>query len=337
MATPSKAEQANRAAALAAGGSLAVAAAEQPVEPSPARRASAAAVIVAALVTFLTEQRSRMKAWLGARLGERGAAHSVSGEDIDRVIAQEELRAAAFAQRQTERFTRDLQTALAIPDRELREGAIRGLVAREEHNARMHAEAQAARAFAAIDRVVLRVQSPQGAFWKLDPTVVEHTAGCLLMGGRFWPWAVLDRVHPPRHHGCPCRLAGYGEAIADGLMGPGAVMDVRQAIRRAAAVVMEAQLYAPEVDDAGALRDLLFESHLIAVEDAAGEVIPADAIAEAHASMQLGLDAPDELREAGLGLGYDASGFFVYTISARSPSYPSIDAIPSSEARLLGG
>lgn len=332
-------ERANRAAALAAGGALAVAVAAdgETVEASPAKRAAAAATIVAALVTFLADQRTRFATWMRGRLGERGAVHSVAVSDIELVVAQEEQRAAAFAQRQAERFARDLQTALAIPDRAAREGAIRGLMAREEVYARQHVEAQAARAFAAIDRVVLRGQSPQGAFWKLDPTVVEHTAGCLLLGGRFWPWAVLDRVHPPRHHGCPCRLLGYGEAIADGLMGPGAVMDVRQAIRRAAAVVMEAQMYSAEVDDAGALRDLLFEAHLIGVEESFGSIVPAEAIEEAHASLQLGLDAPDAVREAGLGLGYDRSGFFVYTISARSPSYAAIDEIPSTEVRALGG
>jgi hypothetical protein len=82
--------------------------------------------------------------------------------------------------------------------------------------------------------------------------VIEHTAGCLIMGGKFWPWQVLDRVHPPRHAGCPCRLVGYGDAITDGLLNPGAVMDAQTAIRRAAGVVMEGVLLV-EPEDAEAL------------------------------------------------------------------------------------
>jgi hypothetical protein len=98
---------------------------------------------------------------------------------------------------------------------------VRGLTAREERYARQRDEAMAARAFAAVDRVVLREQSPTGAFWKLDPTVIEHTAGCLFMGGRFWPWQVLDRVHPPRHAGARVGCSATVRRSHDGLLSPG--------------------------------------------------------------------------------------------------------------------
>lgn len=247
-----KAEQRRRAAAMAAGGALAIGAGpDAPVAeiPDAAARVAVGSTIIAGLVAFMVDQRQRMHAWLSDKLRTRGP---VSLDDVSKVLADEERREDAFAQKQVARLNRDLATVLAIPDQTAREGALRGLMSREERYARQRAEAMAARSFAAVDRVVLRQQSPNGAFWELDPNVQEHTAGCLLMGGKFWPWAVLNRVYPPRHHGCPCRLRGYGEAVARGLMGPGDVPDVKDAIRRAAAVVMEGALRI-EPEDAAAL------------------------------------------------------------------------------------
>lgn len=247
-----QAEQRRRDAALAAGGALAVTAgtsSEQ--EPPAAARASAAAVILAALVSFLVAQRARVRVWMREQLRRRSPVTPEA--DVERVLDEEARRGAEFERRSVERFARDLTATLAIPDAGQREAAVRGLVAREQRYARQRDVAMAARAFAAVDRVVLRTTSPQGAFWRLDPDVAEHTAGCLFMGGKFWPWAVLDRVHPPRHAGCPCRLLGYGEAIAEGLLAPGDVQDVRKAVRRAAAVVMEGALVIGDAQDALAL------------------------------------------------------------------------------------
>lgn len=262
-ATPeeARAEQQRRRAAVAVGGAAVVGggaetAADIAAIPPAAARAAAAGTILAGLVAFLADQRGQSETFLRAELARRAPALaqpvvSPEGEGvspIDAVIAQEDAFEQEFARRQTERFARDLTAALAIPDGAKREGAVRGLVQREEVYARQRAEAMAARAFAAVDRTVLKVQSPTGAFWKLDPTVIEHTAGCLLMGGKFWPWEVLDRVHPPRHHGCPCRLLSYGAAIADGLLAPGQVLDAATAVRRAAHVVMEGALIVPAAD-----------------------------------------------------------------------------------------
>jgi hypothetical protein len=248
--------------------------------PSAAARAAAAGTILSGLVAYLATQRARMRSWLGDQLRRR--APSAGVDDIAKLIAEEERRQQSFEQKQAERFARDLTVALAIPDPVAREAAVRGLTQREKRYAAQRDEAMAARAFAAVDRVVLRGQSPAGAFWKLDPNVVEHTAGCLIMGGKFWPWQVLDRVHPPRHAGCPCRLIGYGEAIADGLLAPGNVTDVRTAVRRAAAVVMEGVLIlAPDdaealIEDAGgeellSLRQALVEAGLVGDEGALDE------------------------------------------------------------------
>jgi hypothetical protein len=229
--------------------------------PAKAARATAAGAILSALVAFLAVQRARVRSWLSTQLRTRQP--SVPLDDVAALIDEEERRGAEFEKRSAARFARDLTTALAIPDKAAREAAIRGITSREQRYARQRDEAMAARAFAAVDRIVLKGESPQGAYWWNDPTVSEHTAGCLIMGGKFWPWAVLDRVHPPRHGGCPCRLRGYGEAIADGLMSPGDVVDVQTAIRRAAHVVMEGVLTVEMPEDAEALieaaggRDLL--------------------------------------------------------------------------------
>lgn len=286
------AERRRRAAAAAAAGGTLVVVGDTvaPVAdvPPAAARATAAGAILSGVVAFLAAQRARMRVWLREQMRRRAPA--ASPDDIERLIAEEERRQQAFEEKQAARFARDITAALAIPDAAQREGAIRGITAREERYARQRDEAMAARAFAAVDRVVLRQQSPLGAFWKSDPTVIEHTAGCLLMSGggggrgKFWPWAVLDHVHPPRHPGCPCKLHGYGEAVASGWMSPGDVPDVRTAIRRAAGVVMEgALLVDPEAADAlieaaggrelMEMRTALLEAGLVADEGALDELL----------------------------------------------------------------
>lgn len=249
-----QAEQRRRVAAVAAGGALVVGAGDGQTAigsvPPAAARASVAAAILAALVAFLAAQRGRAREWLMEELRRRQP--SVALDDVAALVAEEERLGQEFERRSLDRFSRGVASALTISDRAKREAAIRTLTDAEQRYSRQRDEAMAVRAFAAVDRVVLRSSSPQGAFWRLDPTVTEHTAGCLAMGGKFWPWAVLDRVHPPRHHGCPCRLLGYGEAIAEGLMAPGDVVDVKAAVRRAAHVLMEGSIELLP-DDAAAL------------------------------------------------------------------------------------
>lgn len=257
MATPTADQQRRRDAALAAGGALAATVgAEAAASPPAAARKTAIASILAALVSFLTAKRTRDEQVLRAELAKRGPVG-----DVDAVIAEEMVREEEFARRAAERFTVNMSTALAIPDPQMREAAVRGLLGRESFIARQRSQAMFARAIAAVERRVLRQASPNGAFWKLDPTVIEHTAGCLIMGNKFWPWAVLDRVHPPRHAGCPCRLKSYGEAIHDGDMTAGDVMNVRDAIRSTHGVVMEAAI-ADQLLEELDLRDALVEQGL---------------------------------------------------------------------------
>lgn len=259
---PSTAKTAAEVAAAAAAARAARAAGDQSVPnlPSAAARTAAAAAIISALGAFLMRRRARAREWLTVELSKRAVAKGkAQGDDvIAGLIDLEQQREEAFAQKAALRMARDLPLALAIPDAAQREAAVAGLLRREQTYARQRSESMAARAFAAIDRVVLKGQSPQGAFWRLDPNVSEHTAGCLLMGGKFWPWKVLDRIHPPRHNGCPCRLLGYGEAIGEGLMRAGDVQDVTAAVRAAAHIVMEGILMPGEWDD---VQGLLVEAY----------------------------------------------------------------------------
>lgn len=251
MATPRE-RAANVAAARAAGGTNAIAQTDQRVNQAVAgalsqtAQTAATAAILAALVRFYVRQQQAAVAWMTPRLARPG----VTADDITRVLGEEQQRERDFAAKQTARLAGRLAIALREPDRARREQLVRGIMAREQQYARQRSEAQAVRAFAAVDRVVLRTESPAGAFWRLDPTVKEHTPGCLKLGGKFWPWQVLDRVHPPRHAGCPCRLLGFSEAVAEGLMRPQDVQDVAKAVAAAAAVVMEGVLVLDDPRDA---------------------------------------------------------------------------------------
>lgn len=264
--TEQQAAQTRAALELAAGGAVGVVVTSKAAQastlnlPAATARAAAASAIIAALGAFLARRRARAREWLTVELSKRAVAKGQAlGDDvIAGLIELEQQREEAFAQNSAIRMARDLPVALGIPDDALREQAVAGLLRREQTYARQRAEAMAVRAFAAVDRVVLKGQSPQGAFWRLDPGVAEHTAGCLLMGGKFWPWRVLDRVHPPRHGGCPCRLLGYGEAIAEGLMRAGDVQNVTAAVRSAAHIVMEGVLVPSEFDD---VQGLLVEAY----------------------------------------------------------------------------
>jgi hypothetical protein len=236
--------------------------------PPPAARAAAAAAIVAAFAAFLAAARQADRQWLTVTLSE------APPQDVTATLAEEERRGAEFAEAASARLAGELDGLLAIPDQQVREAKMRVTLEREKRYARQHSEAMAARAFAALDRVDLRKTSPAGAYWQLDPTVKEHTAGCLFMGGKFWPWAVLDRVRPPRHAGCPCKLRSYQTALASGWITPEDVRSVQDAVREAAGVVMEAAV-AEAVTRELELRDALIESGL--ADPAALAAIPVSA------------------------------------------------------------
>lgn len=200
----------------------------------------------------------------GASAGAASATVTPGG-DIAQVIANEIQLGQQFAEASARRLAANASMAAAIPDEAKRRAALNGALARERQYALQRSEAMAARAFAAVGRAALHSDSPQGAFWKLNPTVKDHTAGCLVMGEKFWPWVILDRVHPPRHAGCPCRLLSYSEARAAGHMHGVEIPNVADAIRMAAGVVMEAEMANALLDEL-ALRDQLVEGGLATAE-----------------------------------------------------------------------
>jgi len=211
---------------------------------------------MAAFVQWLSALREQHRAWLATELG----GYTANRDDVAETIAREMVLEDEFAKNAADRVAGKLPTALAIADPAQRRDAIRQIFADEERFQRQRGEAMAARALAALERLRVRRASPAGAFWRLG-LAHKHTEGCLRMAGRFWPWAVLDRVHPPRHYGCTSSLHSYDEAVGSGWMRPGDVPDVRDAIRQASGVMMEgeADRLLAELD----VRDALVERGLV--------------------------------------------------------------------------
>lgn len=179
---------------------------------------------------FFVLSRSREEEWAAGVLRRvRGA----NQRDVMGVLADEAARRAEFERRVTARVRRDASRVLGLPERE-RGAELAKLLVREQRYAESRAQAMGERVLAAADRIVLRVESPQGAFWRLG-VADKHTRDCLAMAGHFWPWEVLDVFHPPTHAGCVCSLHGYGTAVGAGWMKPGDVQDVKAAMGRAAA------------------------------------------------------------------------------------------------------
>ncbi|MCA1571190.1 MAG: hypothetical protein LC798_12905 [Chloroflexi bacterium] len=274
MATPETRAQQQTAQAFAAGaaaaaagqaaGSASAGAVAAASAVSAAEVARAAGRIVVGFIRFLALFSLLLENALRRQLAKR-----VSDADlIERLLAQERERTREFDRKAAERLQTDLPKALATvfprerdrvaalppsPAREAAEGELRvretraresavsGLMRRERGYALARLDAASVRMHAALDQMELRVLSPQGAFWEIG-AAERHTAGCLFMHGKFWPHSVLDRVHPPRHHGCTSTLLSLGTAVAQGKMTMADIPSERDAIRMAAGVVMEAEV-----------------------------------------------------------------------------------------------
>lgn len=252
--------------AAAAGGAAAIVPVPF-VVPSPSARGTAKAAILGALLVYLEKKRALDEQQLTAVLVNR--AHSIGEKDSDlqALLALEADRARQFATKQEKRVNATLPQVLAMPDPQARAEAMTALMAREQRYEQQRSAAMFARALGGLNTTILRKQSPRGAFWKLSPYVQEHTPGCLVMGERFWPWKVLDRLHPPRHAGCPCHLEGYMAAVSNGWMKAGDVPSLDDALARSQGVVMEAlegEQFALE-ERVGPLREALAAHGLVDV------------------------------------------------------------------------
>jgi hypothetical protein len=228
---------------LGAAGAAAAAAAPAPAVtavPSASARGAASATILGALVGFLAKKRALDEQQLTAVLVSRAHSTGEPNADLTSLLALEAERAEQFGKKQEARLRATLPQILAMPEGEARADAMRALMERESRYEEQRSAAMFGRALGGLNATVLKNQSPQGAYWKLSPFVKEHTVGCLKMGERFWPWSILDKLHPPRHPGCPCHLEGYMAAVSNGWMKPGDVPTEAQAQASSQGVVMEA-------------------------------------------------------------------------------------------------
>ena len=179
----------------------------------------------------------RTRDYLALRRALRSQFPDRPEAETDRIAREEMSREARFVANQRNRLERDLPGAFRVADAEQRRLLVTRILEREKRYAEAHSRARLTRAVAAVEREILKELSPEGAFWWLSPDVKEHTADCVAFGFKFWPWSVLDKVHPPTHYGCACRLFSLDEAIAAGWMTVDMVPDPEDAERRAALLV----------------------------------------------------------------------------------------------------
>lgn len=72
--------------------------------------------------------------------------------------------------------------------------------------------------------------STTGGWYTANGVIVRN---CLALGQSFWPWSVLDKIHPPMHGGCACRLFGVDDAVSAGWMTRAQLPDPKDAELRA--------------------------------------------------------------------------------------------------------
>lgn len=237
------------------------AAADAPAIPAAAvATGTAEASILALFGAFLADKAERDRQFIG----EIALPIVERPEDVEELAREELGRETEFNRRATVRVENALPKVLAIKDSSERDRRLSSLLTTERRYAQMRTEAMSTRALRAAERVNLKRTSPLGAYWLLDPSVQEHTVGCLVLGMKFWPWEVLNRVHPPRHPACPCRLLSYGTALGEGHLDPADVLDVESAIRAASGVVMEAADAEAILSDRAAVMDELRRRGMLA-------------------------------------------------------------------------
>jgi hypothetical protein len=198
--------------------------------------ADATANAVAALTRFFRTKRKDDSIWLTDYVRREFPQRTTV--EVEEIVSGEMAREIEFQARARARLERDLPKALREPDREKRMAAVNKLLDRERRYVGMRADAMRERAAARAEHRDVRNASPSGAYWLLDPTKKSHTAGCLLMAQRgFWPWQVLDHIHPTLHSGCGCQLLSLADAQRRGLIPEGFTPDVRDAVASARSII----------------------------------------------------------------------------------------------------
>jgi GNAT superfamily N-acetyltransferase len=195
--------------------------------------------MIAAFVAFGRRHRADEIAWLRDLVTRYYPEWTP--DEIDALVAREAQFEQAFLDKQRERLREKLPEALREGDPEARALKVKSILDRERDYLHMRQEAMAERALNAAERMTVRRASPLGAYWKLSDAVKEHTLGCILMGEKFWPWAVLETFHPQLHHGCACKLLTLDEAIKLGYMTSAQIPDEADAIRQAKEIVRQTE------------------------------------------------------------------------------------------------
>jgi len=223
------------AAALAAGGIIGGA---PPAAAGAAALATGAeaqkdvvANTVTAILSLLAAIHLRRRRIIRSR-----ASQAFPASDIEAEMEEEERREIVFRKRVEQRLRTGMKLAQAATDPSARAAAIQALMLRERRFAEMRSAAAGERVLAAAELQDLRTRSPQGAFWTLGLRRI-HTPDCIAMAGKFWPWPVLNEVHPLLHTGCGCRLYSFGQAIAQAMMTADGVPSTQDALRMAAPVI----------------------------------------------------------------------------------------------------
>lgn len=232
---------------------------------------------------------------------EAEAKRAFPATDISEALAEEARREVVFRKRVADRTRTGMELALKATDPSARAAAIQNVLKREQRFAEMRSVASAERVLASAELQDLRTRSPQGALWQLGPRRT-HTEDCVVMSGRFWPWSVLNEVHPLLHVGCGCFLVSLGEAISQGKISAADIPSKSEALRMAAPVIRHVREEAAEAKrkysslEESALSELLARrgltgsanaDHLAAAPLAADVLVaPATVLAEADANAE---------------------------------------------------
>jgi hypothetical protein len=172
----------------------------------------------------------------------------LTGVALSRALMREVYRDGAYLSNARRRMHEGTARARSLAPSK-RAAAIDGLIRTERRYLEQHMVAAQRRMSAEQDMAVLKESGEPGAYWVLGQRA-RHTADCLRLANRWWPWDVLTLVNPAtRHEGCGCSLISVSEAERQG-------RPIRRGYRTAS---MRAAISAtlPDPDDATGLRLLI--------------------------------------------------------------------------------
>lgn len=172
--------------------------------------AEASAGILAAFDRFLAIRLVEQQDDLETVLVRERPAMSI--EDRLALIADELQRLRMFNAKARQRIEADLPAALRIRDKAEREEAVRALLERERRFVRQQEEASLGRILGAAHASAIRAASPEGAYWRVSEGCCPQ---CDAMGGKVWPWSVVDLYRPPLHPHCEGRCSLWTIAEAE--------------------------------------------------------------------------------------------------------------------------